>query len=101
MEAERIDPDRKYTSRDMLTAGFGIAMGGLVFAGVAYAFAIKQDIQDIHAAWFFGVTSLFIFVMGAGTFVYGLKKGDQGKSNSSNPNPSASSNPSESVNTTA
>lgn len=109
MEANRIDPNLGYTNHDLLTAGFGISMGGIVFAGVAYAFysfAVKQavmniQVMNIHAAWFFGITSFFIFSMGAGTFFWGLKKRGHGNSISSNPNPPESSNPSEPANTKA
>jgi len=99
METNRIDPDREYTGKDLLTAGFGIAMGGLIIAGVAYSFATKGNTLDLHAAWFFGVTSVFIFVIGIGTFIHGLKK----NSNSDSPgsSPVASGRPSGSENTNA
>ena len=89
MGSSRIDPDREYTARDMMTAGLGIGMAAFIFLGVAYVFATTPGDKNTHAAWFFGVTFVFILTMGAGTFIYGLRK--RGSSTSSNDTPSASS----------
>ncbi len=100
METNHIDPDRGYTGQDLKTGGLGISIAGLIFCAVGYVFAGKHDPQDIHAAWFFGVTGFFIFAMGAGTFIAGLKKGGrQGGTSSPNTNPSASDTPLESTKT--
>ena len=99
MESNRIDPDREYTSHDLKTAGLGISGGGLLFGVVAYVFAMSHATQAAHAAWFFGFTGFFILSMGIGTLIAGLKKHDQGDSNTPNDSPSASTNPESSTNT--
>ena len=99
MESKSIDPDRKYTKQDLRTAGIGYTIGALTFCAVAYVFVLKHDPQDIHAAWFFGITGLFILVVGVGTFIAGLKKEHQGGSNSPKTSPSAPDSPVESTNT--
>ena len=102
MDTSQIDPNRKYTARDMKVAGFGISTASFVFLGVAWMFASTPDPtgKNMHAAWFFIVTFAFIFVMGIGTLIYGFRHPDG--SNSSNPAmPGSTSSPSEDTNTTA